>query len=453
MNTQLTRSRTSVVWCIVFSVSFVLLAFFYYCIPMTIDDYFWGGEDGIRLLKSFFYDYNGRYLGNMLVILLTRFKIVRVIVMPVILIALCSQMSRFIAKKRNYEYYTASLLLLFGLAFIPEIKIFSQTIAWTSGFSNYVTVTLLLVMYLNLVDTDIKNPRKAFYKKRELLMACVLGLISCLFMENITIACLLLGVTVNLYYIINRKFLNKRHLFYSFGTFLGALLMFTNSSYLKVFAGEYNDGRVSGFRQFGLIDYTFTSKELIVFLFIVFFILTAVLFPLIIINIREIRIEIYSILLLIVFSTFPLLFTNGGTIKYLTSLRIYFPQITLGIIIYLVIIRAIQGRLKFYSTALSKRVKAVLTVACLCAYVFVMIIYFNIHIVENNMEKHLVEQVRLKKETVEIITFPDYFGKYIHEMNSYSLGWDREFKSFYSIDKNVELEFISFEDYLNDANS
>ncbi len=48
-----------------------ILAFFF---PYSGDDWMWGTFSRMKLLKEGFLDYNGRYLGNLVVILLTRHK-------------------------------------------------------------------------------------------------------------------------------------------------------------------------------------------------------------------------------------------------------------------------------------------------------------------------------------------------------------------------------------------
>ena len=57
----------------------VVLFFFFsiigYLAPYTNDDWAWGSYIGIDRLNNFFSNYNGRYLGNLLVILLTYYFI------------------------------------------------------------------------------------------------------------------------------------------------------------------------------------------------------------------------------------------------------------------------------------------------------------------------------------------------------------------------------------------
>lgn len=430
---------------VVVIISFFLLAFFYYCVPMTIDDYFWGSDSGITQLKSFFYDYNGRYLGNLLVIILTRYKIFRILIMPIILIALCHQISVFVAKKFNVYYYCASLSIFFFLAFLPKISIFSQTIAWTSGFSNYVAVSLLLVIYTNLVKKDL-----IYYKAQCSVIHCVLAFIlgfsSCLFLENITLTCLFIGFIINLFLIFKKKQLCYRQIWCLIGTILGTTLMFTNSSYIKMFFGNYNDGRESGFRSFGFLSFDLLQNiPLLVFFFIIVSIICCI--PIFVTNNQKERIELYSILCIVVIMTFPLLFTNGGTIKYFTAFRIYFPQISFSIMFFLRCIECFKNRYCF------SRIKVIRALGFFQVLLFIVLcscvisIYYRIHCIECTMENNIALQLQSNETTIEIIEFPDKYSKYIHEINSFKNGWEKEFKSFYSIDPDLRLDYIPYEDY------
>ena len=54
----------------IFLFAFLFLLTYYF--PYSNDDWAWGSKTGLERLQNGFKDYNGRYLGNLLVILLTR---------------------------------------------------------------------------------------------------------------------------------------------------------------------------------------------------------------------------------------------------------------------------------------------------------------------------------------------------------------------------------------------
>ena len=61
---------------------FIFIAFFVLCLlfPYTGDDWAWGTKIGINRLNNWFANYNGRYAGNLLVLLITKSKIIRSII-------------------------------------------------------------------------------------------------------------------------------------------------------------------------------------------------------------------------------------------------------------------------------------------------------------------------------------------------------------------------------------
>lgn len=48
-----------------------------YCFPYTGDDWAWGSSIGIERYNNFFKGYNGRYLGNIMVMILTRSQVLK----------------------------------------------------------------------------------------------------------------------------------------------------------------------------------------------------------------------------------------------------------------------------------------------------------------------------------------------------------------------------------------
>ena len=62
---------------------FVFLFILSYYFPYSNDDWVWGSKIGIERFENGFKDYNGRYLGNLLVILLTRSNIFKALLMTI----------------------------------------------------------------------------------------------------------------------------------------------------------------------------------------------------------------------------------------------------------------------------------------------------------------------------------------------------------------------------------
>ena len=79
MDTKKTKTNKSFwLWITFLFFMFFALALFF---PYTGDDWAWGSQIGIDRLNAKFGNYNGRYLGNLLVMLITRNKVLDAAVM------------------------------------------------------------------------------------------------------------------------------------------------------------------------------------------------------------------------------------------------------------------------------------------------------------------------------------------------------------------------------------
>lgn len=81
-------------------------------IPFGSDDWAWGTSVGMERLASHFAGYNGRYLGNLLIIFLTKNAFIKTIGMAVISFAVVLLIYEYIGKDR-FLYFLFPLLLLF----------------------------------------------------------------------------------------------------------------------------------------------------------------------------------------------------------------------------------------------------------------------------------------------------------------------------------------------------
>lgn len=203
-----------------------------YLFPYTNDDWAWGSQIGLDRLDNFFKNYNGRYLGNLLVLLLTRYRIIKAITIALSL-TLITIFSSKIVDKKNYT------LLLIGtiLVLLLPQPIFSQAFAWTSGFANYVPPILLVIIWIyinkNLFENVQVNISNWF-----ILPIFLLGVCTCLFMEHVTIYAVILGIFIIIYSKIKKLKINISQIAYSIGTFVGSILMFQNEAYHHIVKGD-----------------------------------------------------------------------------------------------------------------------------------------------------------------------------------------------------------------------
>ena len=209
---------------------FIILLLICYFFPYTGDDWAWGTNIGVERLLSGFKDYNGRYLGNLMVLLLTRSRILRAIIMSITLFVIPLLISRIVRNKQdriNKNIYLSTLLILL----IPT-SIFQQSISWTSGFCNYVFPIVFILTYL-LINKEIKSKKQN--NNLKLSFICfILGFVSTLFIEHMTIYAIILAIFLVFYnFIIEKKF-KTCNVSFLIGVLIGAAIMFSNGAYVNV---------------------------------------------------------------------------------------------------------------------------------------------------------------------------------------------------------------------------
>ena len=122
------------------------IIFFALCslFPYSGDDWAWGSQIGIDRLNTWFDNYSGRYFGNLIVLALTRSKLLRNVVMAGTLTGIIALICEMTSKeKRSRVFFVMCSLLVF----MPK-GIFRQSIVWIAGFSNYVTSVLFSLIYI-----------------------------------------------------------------------------------------------------------------------------------------------------------------------------------------------------------------------------------------------------------------------------------------------------------------
>ena len=215
-----------------YAIILIFLCVLCFLFPWSGDDWAWGSSFGAELFNSFFKGYNGRYLGNLLVLALTRSRILRAVVMAGTYTALMYLTEKIAGESKGRLSMIAILLLC-----MPA-RMFAQAMAWTSGFSNYVPSIVISLLYIFLVR-DVFDCRTDHYPESNrsgfaLGVYLLLGLAGSLFIEHVTIYNLCLGVFVLVYGFIRFKRVSPTHIAFSIGSIAGAALMFSNGAYRAV---------------------------------------------------------------------------------------------------------------------------------------------------------------------------------------------------------------------------
>ena len=74
------KKKSKVCW-LIYIAAFVVFLYIGYKVPYCHDEWQWGLDERIELMKNGFKDYNGRYLGDLLALLVTRSVLAKAVVL------------------------------------------------------------------------------------------------------------------------------------------------------------------------------------------------------------------------------------------------------------------------------------------------------------------------------------------------------------------------------------
>jgi hypothetical protein len=212
---------------IFFLILFIILTTICYFFPYTHDDWAWGTELGTYRLATLFKDYNGRWMGNILIIALTRNRFIRALTISITLTLIVIAINKLTNSTKNMKYISIILMLL-----LP-INILAQAIAWSSGFTNYV-IPILITTYFIIINKNMFNDKKVTKSPKLVIPLLILGFINSLFVEHMTIYNLILSIVVTIYVSKKENKLSIENTFYMIGSILGTILMFSNGAYHNI---------------------------------------------------------------------------------------------------------------------------------------------------------------------------------------------------------------------------
>src|SRR5699024_2493618 len=216
-------------------ISLTLIFFFYliYNTPLTGDDWTWGTERGITRLQNFFDGYNGRYLSNILEIILTRNDVLRYLIITIFTISLIFLISKLYDNKDKTTFF----LLAFTLIMLMPVDMYSQTIGWTAGFVNYVVSLVLLLIYL-VITKNIYSEKTLSYPRWLWMLLIPLGILTQLVVEHVSLFVIVIAFYVLIYSYVKFKKIFIEHFVYFVSVIIGSIIMFTNKAYINVIEGK-----------------------------------------------------------------------------------------------------------------------------------------------------------------------------------------------------------------------
>lgn len=207
--------------------------------PSWGDDWYWA-------VRSFSWtsvtELNGRYLGSVLSLIITKSVALRVIVCVVLTVLLIYVLSLNGSRHRTFFFIVAAALF-----FVMPSTLFVQIEAWSSGFANYIPSALVAVTYITLVRREFSD-EEPVYSKAAPYIAGALGVVGALFMETVTLGNIVIGAAILIYHFIRFKKPNAVLIAFLGGALLGAVLMFIDPAYFSIASGTDTSGYSRGFR-------------------------------------------------------------------------------------------------------------------------------------------------------------------------------------------------------------
>lgn len=389
---------------------------FYYFLPFAGDDWAWGSSLGMDRLQNAFDGYNGRYVGNLLIILITRSIVAKVIFCTFVMFLLIFILSKIFDNLSNTKNDITNYLIAFSsvlilvlpnqIAFgeLQPFQIFGSTIGWLSGFTNYVVPSVLILIYYYFV-TNKEHENKLVYG-----ILAIDGAIACLCVEHYTLFCLLFSFSVIAYKLYFYKKLCKKSAFFLLGSFVGALIMFTNSSYRSMQNGDVSNnqravGFLGSFKQYANYVFGANANKTVTIVFEIALLLVIAL------TLLFFSFKVYKTLkqknilnllpiICMVVMTLPLLFTNSGKEIYIVAPRCYFLQyFMLVIFVFSKLIKRNIDAKKFY-----KRLNIYFIVLVLITTV----VYGQLGYMGIVREKTVDTAIENGHSTIEVVKYPKY---------------------------------------------
>lgn len=215
----------------------VAILYFYIAwqIPYTGDDWDWGLDIGLQHLLTA--DINSRYAGNFFVVCMTRSKWVKTLILGLAFFLIPLWMTK-IAVAGNGKPNRKLLVFLGanGLLLTMDEAIWQQTYGWVSGFANYGLSLVCVLAYLRLAESlfaeEVPQESRSW---PTCLGAFVLAFVMELFLENLTLAMVILSVALCLICWIRTKKIRGKCLCLLAGNLAGMAVMFSSRIYPALF--------------------------------------------------------------------------------------------------------------------------------------------------------------------------------------------------------------------------
>lgn len=203
----------------------------FFMTPMRLDDLTWGSTVGIQRLQSWFDGYNGRYIGNIIVIILTRLPAAFRAIVQIAFVFYFFKTIYNILNKHLVAFFTTLILLL-----LMPLEIFSQSVSWVSGFANYFVSSVSILIVLRMELAIILDDKQ--YRKISLFFLYIICFGGQLILETSTVYICALTLSCLIIYSVRYRKVSITTVIAFILSVLGAITMFSNTAYWAAFQGD-----------------------------------------------------------------------------------------------------------------------------------------------------------------------------------------------------------------------
>ena len=243
-------------------------------------------------------------------------------------------------------------------------------------------------------------------------MLFVDGILACLCVEHYTLFCLIFSFSIIAYRYYHYKKICKKSVAFLLGSFVGALIMFTNSSYLGLKKEDDNQLRAVGFfgsfKQYATYVFGENANKILVIIFELALLTGIVAF--LIFYAKKVYKAVFSRnisrllpMICIVVMTLPLLFTNSGKEIYIVAPRCYFLQY------FLIVIYAFRGfveKKNLINKSSGKKIGVALKISFVALVLVTTAIYARLDYVGMVRDNKVNEALKNNYQTVEVLAYP-----------------------------------------------
>ena len=223
--------------------------------PYGLDDWRWGIPAGFEDFVTG--SQNGRYLGNLFEVIVTRSGFLKVLLiatmatmLPLLSVILVHSMVRPSESEPKPKFEPDEQKFLVGMLLSATLmylavprEVWRQTFGWIAGFSNFGFSGVLLLLDQKYLFEAQSSEQAA--PLRILVLSALTAFCASLILENLTVYLAAVTLLSSFFYIIHNRRCNARHLALLLGCLAGTALMFGGSIYGTLFSTgrAWNDMR------------------------------------------------------------------------------------------------------------------------------------------------------------------------------------------------------------------